>query len=347
MQALSITRSEGSKMTKFKAVDVNKKILLTGAAGFIGFHLAKRLLELGVRVIGFDNLNDYYDVSLKESRLEVLDHFQEFTFLKGDLADETAVNTVFAEHNPDIVINLAAQAGVRYSIDNPKAYVQSNLVGFLNILEGCRHNKIEHLVYASSSSVYGANKKIPFSVDDKVDKPVSLYAATKKANELMAYTYSHLYKIPATGLRFFTVYGPYGRPDMAYFSFTNKIMQGEPIKIFNNGDMYRDFTYVDDVAQGIENILNNPPKSDEDGVQHKVYNIGNNKPEKLMDFIRTLEGCLGKEAKKEYLPMQPGDVYRTYADVTELMKDFDFKPDTSIKTGLIKFVEWYKEYYKK
>ena len=336
---------EGSKMTKFKAVDMNKKILLTGAAGFIGFHLAKRLLELGVRVIGFDNLNDYYDVSLKESRLQVLQQYAGFTFVKGDLADETAVNALFAEYKPEIVVNLAAQAGVRYSIDNPKAYLQSNLVGFLNILEACRHNNIEHLVYASSSSVYGANKKIPFSLEDKVDKPVSLYAATKKANELMAYTYSHLYKIPATGLRFFTVYGPYGRPDMAYFSFTNKIMQGEPIKIFNNGDMYRDFTYVDDVVQGIENILNNPPKADEDGVKHKVYNIGNNKPEKLMDFIATLENCLGKEAKKEFLPMQPGDVYRTYADVSELMQDFDFKPDTSIKDGLTKFVAWYKEYY--
>lgn len=332
-------------MAKIKLIDVNKKVLLTGAAGFIGFHLAKRLLELGVSVVGFDNLNDYYAVSLKESRLGVLRQFEKFTFVKGDLADEKAVEALFSKYKPEIVINLAAQAGVRYSIENPSAYVQSNLVGFLNILEGCRHNGVEHLVYASSSSVYGANKKIPFAVEDKVDKPVSLYAATKKSNELMAYTYSHLYGIPATGLRFFTVYGPYGRPDMAYFSFTDKIMKGEPIKIFNNGDMYRDFTYVDDVVQGIENILNNPPQADEDGVQHKVYNIGNNKPEKLMDFIATLEVCLGREAKKEYLPMQPGDVQRTYADVTDLMKDFDFKPDTSIKTGLTKFVEWYKAYY--
>lgn len=334
-------------MAKFKSVDVNKKILLTGAAGFIGFHLAKRLLEWGVNVIGFDNLNDYYDVKLKEDRLGILQKFVNFTFIKGDLTDAKAVMNLFDEHKPEIIVNLAAQAGVRYSIDNPHAYIQSNIIGFLKILEACRHNKTEHLVYASSSSVYGMNKKIPFSVEDRVEKPASLYAATKKANELMAYTYSHLYGIPATGLRFFTVYGPYGRPDMAYFSFTDRIMKNEPIKIFNNGDMYRDFTYIDDVVKGIENILNNPPMVDEDGVKYKVYNIGNNKPEKLMDFIRTLEECLGKEAKKEYLPMQPGDVYRTYADVTELMKDFDFKPDTSIKTGLTEFVNWYKDYYNK
>jgi len=334
-------------MNKFKEFDATKRILVTGAAGFIGFHLAKKLLELGADVVGFDNLNEYYDIRLKEDRLQILQKFVNFTFIKGDLTDEKAVMNLFDEYKPEIIVNLAAQAGVRYSIDNPRAYIQSNIIGFLNILEACRHHKTEHLVYASSSSVYGANSKIPFSVEDKVDKPVSLYAATKKADELMAYTYSHLYGIPSTGLRFFTVYGPFGRPDMAYFSFTNKIMKNQPIKIFNNGDMYRDFTYVDDVVKGIKNILCNTPKRDEDGVKYKVYNIGNNKPEKLMDFVNTLERCLGKEAKKEYLPMQPGDVQLTYADVTKLMMDFDFKPDTSIKTGLTKFVEWYKEYYKK
>jgi UDP-glucuronate 4-epimerase len=239
---------------------------------------------------------------------------------------------------------LAAQAGVRYSIENPQAYIDSNIVGFFNILEACRHNKVEHLVYASSSSVYGNQQKTPFSTGDNVDKPISLYSATKKSNELMAYTYSHLYGIPTTGLRFFTVYGPYGRPDMAYFSFTKKILAGEPIRIFNNGDMYRDFTYIDDIVQGIENVLCNPPKQDENGVQYKLYNIGNNKPEKLMHFIETLERCIGKQAKKEFIPMQPGDVYQTYADVTDLMNDFDFKPDTPIEMGLAKFVEWYLQW---
>jgi UDP-glucuronate 4-epimerase len=322
-----------------------KGILITGSAGFIGFHLAKRLLEEGYTVIGFDNLNDYYDVSLKESRLEILKGYDRFTFIKGDLADKAEVDSVFNTYHPDIIVNLAAQAGVRYSIENPEAYIQSNIVGFFNILEACRHNEVEHLVYASSSSVYGANKKIPFSTEDKVDKPVSLYAATKKSNELMAYTYSHLYGLPATGLRFFTVYGPYGRPDMAYFSFTKAILEGKPIKVFNNGDMYRDFTYIDDIVTGIVNVMKSPPIKDENGVPHKLYNIGNNKPEKLMDFIQTLEQCLGKEAIKEYYPMQPGDVYQTYADVTDLMNDFDFKPDTPISIGLAKFVEWYREYY--
>lgn len=321
-------------------------VLVTGAAGFIGFHLSKKLLEEGATVVGFDNINDYYDPALKYSRLEILNGFDGFTFIKGNLADKEAVDALFTEHKPDIVVNLAAQAGVRYSIDNPAAYIESNIVGFFNILEACRHNGVSHLLYASSSSVYGNQKKTPFSTDDNVDSPISLYAATKKSNELMAFTYSHLYGIPATGLRFFTVYGPYGRPDMAYFGFTNKIMKGEPIKIFNNGDMYRDFTYVDDIVRGIMNMLEHPPKADANGDRHKVYNIGNNKPEKLMYFIETLEKCIGRAAEKEYLPMQPGDVYQTYADVSELIADFDFKPSTTIEEGLSKFAEWYKEYYK-
>ena len=323
----------------------NKRILVTGGAGFIGFHLSKRLLEDGYDVVGYDNINDYYDVSLKYARLEILEKFSNYTFVKGDLADKDAVNKLFEDNKFDIAINLGAQAGVRYSIENPQAYIDSNIVGFFNILEACRHNPVSHLLYASSSSVYGNQEKTPFSTDDNVDHPISLYAATKKSNELMAFTYSHLYGIPATGLRFFTVYGPYGRPDMAYFSFTNKIMKGEPIKIFNNGDMYRDFTYVDDIVQGICNMLENPPKPDKNGDRHKVYNIGNNAPEKLMYFIETLEKCIGKTAEKEYLPMQAGDVYQTYADVSELMRDFDFKPSTTIEEGLSKFAEWYKEYY--
>ena len=320
-------------------------VLVTGAAGFIGFHLSKRILELGGTVIGFDNLNDYYDVSLKEARLEILKKYDKFTFIKGDLKNSEEVNNVFNTHEIDIVVNLAAQAGVRYSIDNPQAYIDSNVIGFFNILEACRHKKVKHLLYASSSSVYGNQEKTPFSTDDNVDHPISLYAATKKTNELMAYTYSHLYNIPATGLRFFTVYGPFGRPDMAYFGFANKIMNDEAIKIFNGGDMLRDFTYVDDIVKGIENMLENPPKKDENGDQYKVYNIGNNKPEKLMDFIETLEKAIGKTAKKEFLPMQPGDVYQTYADVSELEKDFDFKPSTSIEEGLNKFAKWYFDYY--
>ena len=325
---------------------MDKRILVTGSAGFIGFHLCKRLLDEGTEVVGFDNINDYYDTSLKYARLEILEKYENFTFVKGDLADKYAINNLFAENKFDIVVNLAAQAGVRYSIENPQAYIDSNIVGFFNILEACRHNSISHLLYASSSSVYGNQEKTPFSTDDNVDHPISLYAATKKSNELMAFTYSHLYGIPATGLRFFTVYGPWGRPDMAYFGFTNKIMKDEPIKIFNNGDMYRDFTYVDDIVQGILNMLEHPPKADKNGDRHKVYNIGNNQPEKLMYFIETLEKCIGKEAKKEYLPMQPGDVYQTYADVSELMHDFDFKPSTTIEEGLSKFAKWYKEYYR-
>jgi len=330
----------------YKQLSIDNTYLITGGAGFIGFHLSKALLEKGCGVIGFDNLNSYYDVNLKQSRLEILGGYEKFCFIKGDLANKDEVEEVFNTYHPDIVVNLGAQAGVRYSIENPDAYVQSNIIGFFNILEACRYNKVEHLVYASSSSVYGANKKIPFSTEDKVDKPVSLYAATKKSNELMAYTYSHLYGIPATGLRFFTVYGPFGRPDMAYYSFTKSILEGKSIKVFNNGDMYRDFTYIDDIVTGIVNILPSSPQKDENGVPHKLYNIGNNKPEKLIDFIQTLEQCLGKEAIKEYYPMQPGDVYQTYADVSQLMTDFDFKPDTPISVGLAKFVEWYRDYYK-
>lgn len=323
-----------------------KIILVTGGAGFIGYHLSKQLLEYDCTVIGYDNLNDYYEVQLKYDRLKDLEGREGYTFIKGDLADKETLGKLFQEYSFDIVVNLGAQAGVRYSIDNPDAYMSSNMVGFYNILECCRHYPVEHLVYASSSSVYGANKKVPFSVEDKVDYPVSLYAATKKSNELMAHCYSKLYGIPATGLRFFTVYGPFGRPDMVYFKFAKKIMAGETIQIYNNGDMMRDFTYIDDIVKGITNILPNPPAEIETGARYKVYNIGNNKPEKLMDYIETLEKHLGREAKKEFLPMQPGDVYQTYADVSDLMHDFDFKPSTSIDEGLGKFVTWFKEYYR-
>ncbi|MDN3954745.1 NAD-dependent epimerase [Sporolactobacillus laevolacticus] len=328
-------------LKEFRKLETSWTYLVTGGAGFIGFHLSKRLLETGCRVIGFDNLNDYYDVVLKKNRLNILESYEGYTFVKGDLADSEAVNNLFRKYHPEIVANLGAQAGVRYSIENPNVYIQSNIVGFFNILEACRNNKIHHLVYASSSSVYGANTKVPFSTVDPVDHPVSLYAATKKSNELMAYTYSHLYGIPATGLRFFTVYGPFGRPDMAYYSFTRKIIAGEPIKIFNNGDMYRDFTYIDDIVEGIVRLLSNPPMPDKNSTPYKIYNIGNNKPIKLMEFIKALELCIGKEAKKEYLPMQPGDVYQTYADVSDLINDFGFKPDTLVQDGLRKFVEWY------
>ncbi|MFA5546566.1 MAG: NAD-dependent epimerase [Sphaerochaetaceae bacterium] len=320
-------------------------VLVTGAAGFIGFHVSQALLDRGCVVIGYDNCNDYYDVSLKEGRLGVLSAYPKFTFIKGDLADKEALDYVFSTYAPTIVLHLGAQAGVRYSIDNPYAYLQSNLVGFLNILEACRNFKTSHLVYASSSSVYGMNEKVPFSTSDNVDSPVSLYAATKKSNELMAHCYTHLYGFPSTGLRFFTVYGPWGRPDMAYFSFTNRIVKGEPIKIFNNGDMWRDFTYIDDVVAGILNILPNPPVPNEHGDRYKVYNIGNNKPEQIMDYFAALERALGMTAKKEFLPMQPGDVYQTYADVDDLMRDFDFKPSTPIEVGLQKFVDWYCTYY--
>ena len=328
-----------------KNIDISKTYIVTGAAGFIGFYLSKSLLGLGCKVIGIDNLNDYYDVSLKEDRLSILKTNEKFTFVKCDIADKTNLEDVFNTYKPDIVVNLAAQAGVRYSIDNPEAYVKSNLVGFCNILECCRNYPIDHLVYASSSSVYGGNDKVPFSVEDKVDNPVSLYAATKKSNELLAYSYSKLYNIPSTGLRFFTVYGPYGRPDMALFKFTKNILEDKPIEIYNNGDMYRDFTYIDDIITGVVNILPNCPIVDKKGVPYKVYNIGNNNPEKLMDFVTIIEESLGKEAIKEYKPMQMGDVYQTYADVDELIKDFGFKPDTKLRYGVERFVNWYKEYY--
>lgn len=326
-------------------------ILVTGAAGFIGFYLSKRLLEEGKTVIGFDNVNDYYDVSLKEARLEILSKHENFTFIKGDLKDKDVIFDLFKKYNFEIVVNLAAQAGVRYSITNPDAYINSNIIGFFNILEACRFYPVKHLVYASSSSVYGTNKKIPYSTEDKVDNPVSLYAATKKSNELMAHAYSKLYKIPATGLRFFTVYGPMGRPDMAYFGFTNKLIKGEKIQIFNFGDMKRDFTYVDDIVEGIVNIMKKPPLENEDGALYKVYNIGNNSPENLLYFVETLEkalmkyGIIEKEAEKEFLPMQPGDVYQTFADVDDLIKDFNFKPATSLEEGLDKFAKWYNEFY--
>lgn len=328
------------------SLDTTKRYLITGAAGFIGFYLAKALLEKGAQVAGLDNMNDYYEVSLKEKRLEILKQFPKYRFVKADLADKEAVFSLFEEFQPQIVVNLAAQAGVRYSIENPDAYIQSNIVGFFHVLEACRNYPVEHLVFASSSSVYGGNKKIPFSTEDKVDKPVSLYAATKKSNELMAYSYSRLYGIPLTGLRFFTVYGPMGRPDMAYFKFARKIMRDEPIEVYNNGDMRRDFTYIDDIVRGMENILCNPPAVDENGAAYKIYNIGNNKPEKLMDYIAVLEKCLGRQAKKEFLPMQPGDVYETYADVSELMRDYDFKPSTTIEEGLSRFAEWFLKYDK-
>lgn len=333
---------------QLKPTDIDKVYLVTGAAGFIGMHLSLRLLSQGCKVIGLDNMNTYYDPSLKQDRLNRLNNFERFEFHHADLTDKAYLETLFQKQKIHIVINLAAQAGVRYSIENPDAYIQSNLVGFHHILEVCRNYSVQHLLYASSSSVYGSNAKIPFSTEDRTDSPVSLYAATKKANELLAYSYSHLYGIPATGLRFFTVYGPYGRPDMAYFSFTRAILAEEPIKIFNDGDMYRDFTYIDDIVDGIERLLENSCVLREDvKLPHKVYNIGNNRTEKLMDFVAAIERAVGKEAIKEYHPMQLGDVYQTYADVNELVYDVGFKPDTPIDTGIRLFVEWYREYYKK
>lgn len=340
--------------------DVNlegKTILVTGAAGFIGANLVQRLFEMAkdVRVIGVDSVNDYYDVRLKEYRLTQLEKYANFTFIKGNIADKALMMQLFETHRPQVVVNLAAQAGVRYSITNPDAYIESNLVGFFNILEACRHYPVEHLLYASSSSVYGTNKKIPYSTDDKVDNPVSLYAATKKSNELMAHSYSKLYGIPSTGLRFFTVYGPAGRPDMAYFGFTNKLIKGETIQIFNYGNCKRDFTFVDDIVTGIVNIMRKAPDPNEDGVRYKVYNIGNNQPENLLDFVDILQqeliraGVLPEdydfEAHKELVPMQPGDVEVTYADVEPLINDFGFKPSTSLREGLRRFAQWYKEFY--
>ena len=339
----------------FKQVDTEKVYLVTGAAGFIGYYLSKRLLGEGCRVIGLDNVNNYYDVHLKHDRLKQLEPYQNFTFIKEDIANKNAVDRLFAEYRPDIVVNLAAQAGVRYSIENPDVYMQSNVIGFYNILEACRHHPVEHLIYASSSSVYGANKKVPFEESDFVDHPVSLYASTKKSNELMAHTYSHLYKIPATGLRFFTVYGPMGRPDMAYFGFTDKYFNGESIRIFNNGDfendLYRDFTYIDDIVTGIERLITVPPSGE--SVPHKVFNIGNNNPEKLMTFIGALEHALSKalgrtvEFEKIYEPIIAGDVPATYASTDKLQAAVGFKPETSIQEGLNRFADWYVEYYKK
>lgn len=323
-----------------------KKVLVTGSAGFIGYHLIKRLINMDCDILGIDNLNEYYSVKLKEDRLlDIGDKFN-FSFKKANIEDMEQMENIFNTFMPDVVINLAAQAGVRYSIENPRAYINSNVIGFFNILECCRKYPVEHLIFASSSSVYGANKKVPYSTDDKVDNPVSLYAATKKADELLAYSYSKLYGIKSTGLRFFTVYGPFGRPDMAYYSFTQKIMNDEAIKVYNNGDMYRDFTYIDDIVEGIIRLIDKVPDVDENNAYYKIYNIGNNKPVKLMEFISILEECLGKKAKKEYLTMQQGDVYQTYANIDDLVSDVGFSPNTDLKTGLNKFVEWYKDYYK-
>lgn len=346
-----------------------KTILVTGSAGFIGSNLVKELLKTNeeISIIGFDSVNDYYDVSIKEYRLAEIEKLAEskpkckYKFIKGNLADKALIEKIFTENKIDIVVNLAAQAGVRYSITNPDAYIESNIIGFYNILEACRNHPVEHLVYASSSSVYGGNKKVPFSTDDKVDNPVSLYAATKKSNELMAHAYSKLYNIPSTGLRFFTVYGPAGRPDMAYFGFTNKLVKGETIKIFNYGNCKRDFTYVDDIVEGVKRVMMSPPekKNGEDGLPvppYKIYNIGNNNPENLLDFVQILSeeliraGVLPQDydfdAHKELVPMQPGDVPVTYADTSALENDFGFKPSTSLREGFRKFAEWYKNFYK-
>ena len=333
-------------------------ILVTGSAGFIGYHLSEKLLARGDTVTGLDNLNDYYEVSLKEARLDRLKTQPAFTFIRADLQDRPALEALFTENNFDAVINLAAQAGVRYSLENPHAYIDSNVVGFTNILECCRHHKIGHLVYASSSSVYGMNASMPFSVHDNVDHPISLYAATKKANELMAHTYSHLYNLPTTGLRFFTVYGPWGRPDMALFLFTKAILTGEPIKVFNNGKMQRDFTYIDDIVEGIIRVTDKPatPNSDWDAASpdpgtssapYRLYNIGNNSPVSLMDFIGAIEKALGKTAEKEFLPMQPGDVAATYADIDALIDSIDYHPQTPVQDGINNFIAWYLEHMHK
>jgi UDP-glucuronate 4-epimerase len=334
-----------------------KTALVTGAAGFIGFHLSKRLLKDGIKVIGVDNLNDYYDVSLKTDRLNLLQDFKEFSFFKIDLSDRLSLEKIVKNNHIEVVVNLAAQAGVRYSLENPNAYVNSNIVGFLNILECCRHSNVKHLVFASSSSVYGANTKMPFSVHDNVDHPVSLYAASKKSNELMAHTYSHLFNLPCTGLRFFTVYGPWGRPDMALFLFTEAIIKGKPIKIFNHGKMQRDFTYIDDIIEGIVRVMEKLPQPDPSWsgknsdpgssyTNYKIYNIGNNQPVELMTFVKAIENALGQSAVKEFFDLQPGDVPATFADVDDLIKDVGFKPKTDINIGIEKFIDWYKTYYK-
>lgn len=341
---------------------MNRTIFITGSSGFIGSNLAKRILttEPDTKVIGLDNMNDYYDVRIKEARLTELQKFENYTFVKGNLADKELIVSIFEQYHPDIVVNLGAQAGVRYSITNPDAYIESNMIGFYNILEACRHYPVEHLVYASSSSVYGSNKKVPYSTDDKVDNPVSLYAATKKSNELMAHAYAKLYNIPSTGLRFFTVYGPAGRPDMAYFGFTNKLVNGETIKIFNYGNCKRDFTYVDDIVEGVVRVMAKAPekKNGEDGLPippYAVYNIGNSNPENLLDFVQILSEELVRagvlpadydfEVHKELVPMQPGDVPVTFADTEPLERDFGFKPHTPLREGLRKFAQWYKEFY--
>ena len=331
-------------------------ILITGAAGFIGFHLARRLLSDGLNIIGVDNLNDYYDVKLKHDRLDRLKRFDNFTFVKDDLSDKGGLENIFKGHPIEAVVNLAAQAGVRYSLQNPQAYVNSNLVGFVNILECCRHYDIQHLIFASSSSVYGANTKMPFSVHDNVDHPVSLYAATKKANELMAHAYSHLFDLPCTGLRFFTVYGPWGRPDMALFLFTKAILEDKPIKIFNHGKMQRDFTFIDDIIEGVVRIVGNVPRPNPEwngnapdpGTSYKryrIYNIGNNNPVQLSDFIEQIEKAIGKKANKDYMDIQPGDVPATFADIDDLIHDTGFRPSTSLENGIGKFMDWYKNYY--
>jgi UDP-glucuronate 4-epimerase len=351
---------------------MNKSVLVTGAAGFIGFHLSKRLLHEGATVIGIDNLNAYYDVNLKKARLSILKRHDNFVFHKIDIANRRSIENLFAgqfkiqatrervprfKNDFDTVVHLAAQAGVRYSITHPHAYIDSNIVGFINVLEGCRHHKVKHLVYASSSSVYGANTKMPFSIHHNIDHPVSLYAATKKANELMAHTYSSLYRIPTTGLRFFTVYGPWGRPDMALFLFTRAILEGKRIDVFNHGKMQRDFTYIDDIIEGVVRVMKRVPKPDKSWngdapdpgtsyAPYKVYNIGNNNPVELMTFIETIEKCLGKKARKNLLPLQAGDVPATYADVNDLINDVGFRPATPIKEGIARFVEWYRNYYR-
>jgi UDP-glucuronate 4-epimerase len=333
-----------------------QKVLVTGVAGFIGFHLARRLLKDGYQVVGIDNINPYYDIALKEARLEALRDKSNFLFIKMDLADRKQLGSLFARQDFEVVANMAAQAGVRYSIENPFAYVDSNLVGFVNLLECCRHYNIKHFVFASSSSVYGANTTMPFSVHHNVDHPVSLYAATKKANELMAHTYSHLYRLPSTGLRFFTVYGPWGRPDMALFLFTRAILEDQPLKVFNHGKMQRDFTYIDDIIEGVVRVLSrlpqpNPhwsgaePDPGTSSAPYKIYNIGNNNPVELIKFIEVIEAALGKRAQKEFMDLQPGDVVATYADVDDLMQDVGFKPATSIEAGVERFVEWFKDFY--
>ncbi len=333
-----------------------QKVLVTGAAGFIGFHLAKRLLDDNCQVVGVDNVNPYYDVTLKEARLQELKKERNFTFIKLDLAEGKQLQDLFTRTGFDVVVNLAAQAGVRYSLENPRAYVDSNLVGFVNLLECCRHHAVRHLVFASSSSVYGANTAMPFSVHHNVDHPVSLYAATKKANELMAHTYSHLYRLPCTGLRFFTVYGPWGRPDMALFLFTRAILQNKPIQVYNHGKMQRDFTYIDDIIEGVVRVMGRLPEANPDwsgdapdpgtsSAPYKIYNIGNNNPVELIKFIEVIEAALGKQATKQFMDLQPGDVVATYANVDDLMQDVGFKPATPIEDGVARFVEWYKQFY--